>query len=56
MTIFEPDFIFGYPCFVSDIFDPRFLGYKKSYKIPCIVHRTNTKKVFDFDNLMLMKV
>ena len=29
MTIFEPDFILSYPCFVSDIFDPRFLGYKK---------------------------
>ena len=50
MAIFEVDFIFKCPCFVSNIFDSRFMGYKKIFEFTCFVHRRNPKKVFDIDN------
>ena len=50
IAIFEPDFIFCCPSFVPDIFDLRFLGYKKSDEIIFFVHRRNPKKVSDIDN------
>ena len=50
MAIFEPDFIFCCACFVSDIFNLRFLGYKKCYEIACFAYRRNPKMVFDIDS------
>ena len=50
MAMFEVDFIFCCPCLVSNIFDSRFMGYKKFFEFTCFVHRRNPKKVFDIDS------
>ena len=50
MAIFEVDFIFCCPCFVSEIFESRFFTYKKSLEFAFFVHRRNPKKVFDIEN------